>query len=335
MPEIPVAGTAVPAAPVAGTVPMPAAPPERTGAPAAGTRQPLAGPRGRLAGAVIGVVVVGRRSLAAAWRGRLLGLSAEAGFWQLLSLAPLLLALLGLLGYVQGILGADAVAEVQRVILDGARRVLVPSAVDDVVEPTVTAVLHTGRADFVSMGFLLSLWSGSSAMATFVNTITIAYGQRELRGAVQSRLLALLLYVCALVAGVVLLPLLAVGPSWLATLGRGTPAHRTIVSLVHLGYWPVVALLSVGLLSLLYHVALPQRRPWRAALPGAVLALVIWLVGSFVLRTYLTAVFARTHAFVGLAAPVAVLLFFYITALAVLFGAFLNAEAERYRDERR
>jgi membrane protein len=332
MPEIPVAGTAVPAAPVAGTVPVPAAPPERTGAPAARTRQPLAG---RLARAVIGVVVVGRRSLAAAWRGRLLGLSAEAGFWQLLSLAPLLLALLGLLGYVQGILGADAVAEVQRVILDGARRVLVPSAVDDVVEPTVTAVLHTGRADFVSLGFLLSLWSGSSAMATFVNTITIAYGQRELRGAVQSRLLALLLYVCALVAGVVLLPLLAVGPSWLATLGRGTPAHRTIVSLVHLGYWPVVALLSVGLLSLLYHVALPQRRPWRAALPGAVLALVIWLVGSFVLRTYLTAVFARTHAFVGLAAPVAVLLFFYITALAVLFGAFLNAEAERYRDERR
>ena len=64
-------------------------------------------------------------------------------------------------------------------------------------------MLTGGRPDVISIGFVLALWAGSSATATFVNTITIAYGMRDLRGPIRSRLLALWLFLGSVLIGVV------------------------------------------------------------------------------------------------------------------------------------
>jgi membrane protein len=180
----------------------------------------------------------------------------------------------------------------------------------------------------VSIGFIVSFWTGSSAMATFVNTITIAYGLRHHRGAVRSRIVALQLYFAFVAVGVVLLPLLILGPTLITDL---TPHHwRHVVHIVTLiGYWPVVALISLALLTSLYHLAIPVRTPWRRAVPGAVLGLTLWLVGSVLLRLWLTWAFRSAATYGPLSAPVAVLIFMYLTALAILLGAELNAEIDR------
>src|SRR3954452_118546 len=177
-----------------------------------------AGRRGRLA--TVGGLVAS--TLARAWRDRVLGLAAEAGFWQLLSLPSLLLALMGLLGYFSGALGPDTVHDVETAIVHGLKHVIVPSAVDTTVQPAVDRILRGGRADVVSIVFIVSFWTGSSAMATFVNTITIAYGLRHHRGAVRSRIVALQLYFAFVAVGVVLLPLLVLGPTLITDL---TPHH--------------------------------------------------------------------------------------------------------------
>src|SRR5829696_5908582 len=132
-----------------------------------------------------------RRTVAKAWDDRVLGLSAEAAFWQLLSLPPLFLALLGSLGYLSGLLGPDTVDEIEQRLLDFFSRAFTPSVVDQVIAPTVNQVLNEGRVAVISVGFAIALWAGSSATSTFVNTVTIAYGMRDQRGAVRSRLLAL------------------------------------------------------------------------------------------------------------------------------------------------
>ncbi|MEO6701381.1 MAG: YhjD/YihY/BrkB family envelope integrity protein, partial [Jatrophihabitantaceae bacterium] len=173
-----------------------------------------------------------------------------------------------------------------------------------------------------------ALWAGSSATATFVNTITIAYGMRDLRGAVRSRLLALGIYLGSIVVGVIVLPGLVLGPTELPKLfpvGARATADRVISS----AYWPVViVLLLIGLTSL-YHLAPPRRLPWRRGLPGALLALLIFLAGSAGLREYISFIVAHNHAYGTLAAPIAALLFFYLLALGVLLGAELNAEIEQ------
>jgi membrane protein len=273
-----------------------------------------------------------RRTLARAWRDRVLGLAAEAGFWQLLSLPPLLLAVLGTVGYFAGLTGHSAVDSIEHSILQAAGHFLTSSTVQKTVKPTIDAILRKGRPDVISIGFILSLWSGSSAMATYVNTITIAYGERHERGAVKSRLLALRLYMLQVLSGVILLPALILGPAYIdRLLGKHTtPWVHHAVTLV---YWPIAVGVALVILATLYHLSVPHRRRWRSALPGAVFALLIWSLGSWALRSYIKLVFAHTIAYGALAAPVAVLLFLYITALAVLLGAELNATLDLTREE--
>ena len=106
-------------------------------------------------------------------------------------------------------------------------------------------VLHGGRADVISIGFVLALWAGSSATATFVNTITIAYDMRDLRGPVHSRLLALWLFLGTVVLGVFILPMLVLGPDLLR---RAVPAsvRPTVSTLISLGYYPVLVLAAAA-----------------------------------------------------------------------------------------
>jgi membrane protein len=269
-----------------------------------------------------------RSTLARAWNDRILGLAAEAGFWQLLSLPSLILGVLGTIGYFSGHLSHSDISDLENAIVRGLKHVIVPSAVESTVRPALHRILVNGRADVVSIGFVLSLWTGSSAMATYVNTITIAYGLRHHRGAVASRFLALRLYVGFVLASIVLLPVLVLGPSKLQHLFparvRGTVHAVTVVA-----YWPAVVVLALALLATLYHRALPVKTPWRRALPGAVVAVLLWVVGSTLLRAWLVFAFRKTATYGPLSAPVAVLLFLYLTALAILFGAELNAEADR------
>jgi membrane protein len=268
------------------------------------------------------------RTIARAWNDRVLGLSAEAAFWQLLSMPSLLLAVLAALGYFSALAGSDTVDEVQQNLLNAFSRAFSAEVVDQLIAPVVQQVLREGRAGVVSVSFVLALWAGSSATATFVNTITIAYGMRDLRGAVRSRLLALGIYLGSIVVGVTVLPALVLGPTVLPKLFP-TNVRRTADQVITAAYWPaVIVLLLLGLTSL-YHLAPPRRLPWRRGLPGAILALVIFVAGSTGLREYITFIVAHNHAYGTLAAPIAALLFFYLLALGVLLGAELNAEIEQ------
>jgi membrane protein len=270
------------------------------------------------------------RTVSKAWNDRILGLSAEAAFWQLLSLPSLCLALLGSLGYFSRLLGPDRLTRVKTQLLNGFSHAFSPDVVRQLVEPTVNKILAAGRADVVSIGFILALWAGSSAVATFVNTITIAYGMRDLRGAVRSRLLALWLYLGSVVLGVVLLPALVLGPGIVSHLfpqSVRSEARRMITTL----YWPGTIVLLVLGLTTLYHLALPRRLPWRRGVPGAVLAMLIFIGGSALLRLYISFVTEHNTSYGTLATPIAALLFFYALAFGVLIGAEFNAALEEAR----
>jgi membrane protein len=204
--------------------------------------------------------------------------------------------------------------------------VLSRSTVDGTVRPIIHDVLGGGRADAASIGFLVSLWSGSRAMSTYMDAITIAYDLEGRRSWLTKRVLAYLLFAGAVFVGIVLLPLLVIGPQLLQQAVQDAPGGWA-ETLVSAAYWPVVALLSVSSIATLYHVATPVRTPWRRDLPGAVLALAIWVGGSVLLRFYLANV--PDSAYGSLGAPVAVLLWLYVTALAVLIGAEFNSAVSK------
>jgi membrane protein len=269
-----------------------------------------------------------RRTVVKGWHDRVLGLSAEAAFWQLLSLPSLFLALVATLGYVSSWFGLDTVDRTEQELESTLSRAFSPQVVDQVIHPMLHEVLHGGRADIISIGFVLALWAGSSATATFVNTITIAYGMRDLRGPVRSRLLALWLFLGSVLLGVVLLPLLVLGPTLLARIFPDS-IQSTASAIIHDGYYPVVVVLLLLGLTTLYHLAPPRRLRWHRGVPGALLALLVFLGGSVALRSYISFVLAHNHAYGTLAAPIAALLFFFVLALGVLLGAEFNAAIEQ------
>lgn len=268
-----------------------------------------------------------RQVMARTWKrifeDRILGLAAEAGFWALLSLPALLLALFGLLGYFNGVFGHANVVKIHDDVLRVAGDVLTKGTVDGTVGPLVNQILAKGHLEVVSIGFLISLWSGSTVMSDYVNVITVAYDMRGLRSALRSRVVALGLYLGAVVTGLVLLPLLALGPNVIISLLPGSVAKQGSL-IIHILYWPVVALGSIVALSTMYMLCLPVRVRWRRGVPGALVAMTAWLAGSSLVRAYLESSF-RDKSYGALAAPIATLLFFYVTALAVLIGAELNS----------
>ena len=253
-------------------------------------------------------------------RYRVTGLAGEAAFFAILSIPPLLFALAGAIGYVSEQFPAAEVAEVRQGIIDFTSRGLTDSAVQKIVVPTLDEVLQPGRFDVISVGFILSLWSGSRALNVFVDTITIMHGLGGHRGIVKTRALSFFLYILAIVTGVFALPLVVVGPS---LVGRILPESADFVTEF---YWPAVIVLSICFLATLYHVSVPVRTNWSFNLPGATFALAAWIFGSFMLRWVLTITAADSDSIFGpLAAPIAVLLWLYLLSIAVLIGAAVNA----------
>ncbi|MFI9296615.1 YihY/virulence factor BrkB family protein [Streptomyces gardneri] len=254
---------------------------------------------------------------------RILGLAAEAAFFTLLSLPPLLLGMIALLGYADDWTNTDTVASIEENILRAAGTVLSDRGVRDIAKPLLDDVTQGKRPELVSLGFAIALWSGSRAVNVFIDTITVMYGLDGHRGIVKTRLLAFLLYIVALIIGAVVLPLAVVGPDRVVEL---VPWGTEVVAVL---YWPAVILLSIAFLTTLYHVSVPVRSPWIEDIPGALVALGMWVLGSFLLRIYLTSQVEGPTIYGSLAAPIAVLLWIGISAFAVLVGAAVNAAIDR------
>ncbi|MFJ1968696.1 YihY/virulence factor BrkB family protein [Streptomyces sp. NPDC087903] len=254
---------------------------------------------------------------------RILGLAAEAAFFTLLSVPPLLLSMIGLLGYVDDWTGADSIASLESNLLEASRTVLSDKGVAEIAQPILHDVMKGGRPDVISIGFLFALWSGSRAVNVFIDTITVMYGLDGVRGIVKTRLMAFLLFIVALLIGSVALPLMVAGPDAVVNV---VPWSTTVVQVL---YWPVVIVLSIAFLTTLYHVSVPVRSPWIEDVPGALVALAMWVLGSFLLRIYLTSTVEGPTIYGSLAAPVAVLLWIGVSAFAVLVGAAVNAAIDR------
>ena len=258
---------------------------------------------------------------------RVPGLAAEIAFYLLLSLPPLLLLGLGTVGFIgQAQPGfADDAADQ---LLGLAGTVLTPETVT-ILQPVVEALLSEGRADIASLGVLLTIYSASRALRVVVVALTIAYDLEEERPGWKQRLVGLGLTVAGVALGVLAVPLLVLGPGLGRVIGDTLGMNPLMEQLWQVVYWPAAAAIAAGLVTSLYHFAAPWSTPWRRDLPGAVLAMIVWLLGSAGLRVYVANTSIDDAVFAPLAGPLVLLLWMYVSAFAVLLGAELNAEIEK------
>lgn len=254
---------------------------------------------------------------------------AEVAFFSVLSLPTTLLAILGGIGYVAGALGADTTERIRARILDVAGIFLTQNIINDILQPAVDSLLNEGRADIISVGLLLTLWSASRATNVLMSAVRMAHDLKETRRAWFRRLIAIGVTIVAMLAAILVLPLLIAGPRLGAAIGGPFGLAGVFREAWRILYWPVATLVGVALLTTFYRVSLPAKTFWVESLPGSAAAVVIWLGAGAGLRFYASAILGSGSPYAPLAAPVVLLLWLYVTSMAVIFGAEVNANSDK------
>jgi membrane protein len=263
---------------------------------------------------------IAKRTLAKSWDDSIFAESAQAAFWCALSLPPLLLGMLGSLAYVAPLFGPETLAVIQEQLINTASHFFSQNVVSEIIEPTIRDIIRGARGEVVSIGFVISLWAGSSAVSAFVDSITEAHDQTPLRHPVRQRFFALGLYVVMLVMAIATAPLVALGP-----LKIGEHIPESVDNILSFGYYPALILALIVSVTFLYRVSLPKPLPSHRLVLGALLATVVFLITTVGLRIYLTYITSTGYTYGALATPIAFLLFAFFLGFAIMIGAELNA----------
>jgi len=182
----------------------------------------------------------------------------------------------------------------------------------------------------VLVGALLALWSTTSTMTSYMTALDIAYGRTDGRSFVRKRLTALLMVVCIGAAFLLVAVLLILGPTIEKHLRSSLGLGSLVTWVWWVGQWPVLVVgLLVAFATLLYLAPDVEQPSWRLLAPGSVVAVAIWLAASGAFAFYTSRFGSYNKVWGSFAAVIVMLTWLWITALALLFGAELDAELER------
>jgi membrane protein len=180
------------------------------------------------------------------------------------------------------------------------------------------------------VGVVLALWSTTSAMNAYMVGINIAYGHNDRRSFVKKRLVALVMVACIGAAFLLVAALLIFGPSIEHWVGNAIGASSFLGWVWWVAEWPVLLVgLAAAFATLLYLGPDEDDLRWRFLTPGTVVAVLIWLATSGAFAFYTSSFSSYNKTWGSLAAVIVMLTWLWLTALALLFGAELNAEVER------
>ena len=247
-------------------------------------------------------------------------LAAQQAYYFFFALFPALLALISIASFfpIENLIG-----EIQTML---GR--IAPKDVIDIVTEQIVKIGQSNAGGILTFAFLFTLWSSSSAVVALCSTLNTAYDITEGRAWWRVRLTAL-----ALTVGLALFILIAM------TLVIAGPAiAEKIATVLHMGgaftwtwnilQWPVVFALVVTAVALVYYFAPDAEQEWIWITPGSVLATILWVIASLAFRFYITNFASYNETYGAIGGVMVLLLWFYVSGIALLIGAELNAEIE-------
>ena len=211
---------------------------------------------------------------------------------------------------------------------------IVPGQASSLLETSLrNATQHKGTGVAVlTIGVLLAIWSVTGAMQNVMWAVNIAYGIDETRGFVKRRVTAAAMVVFGLLGFALAFGVLVLGPHLSTWIGDAVHARSATKTIWYIAEWP---LLILGLLftyaGLMYLAPNVRRRRWRFFSFGSVLAIIAWLVASAAFSYYVSKFGSYNKTWGALAAVVVMLTWLWLSAVALLFGAEVNAETDRAR----
>lgn len=270
-----------------------------------------------------------RRTLRSIVRDRITITAAGVALYWFLSIFPLLFAAIGLLDVI------DASPSTARVINDAIRQALPGDAALILTQAVSSAQSRADAGGITALlvGIALALWSASSGMSATQVGLDVAYAVPEDRTFLKKRLMGLVLIVAAFVLGGIGAACLVFGEPLSAFVQDHLPLGRNFRWVWGVARC-VITLVAVTLLFAVFYSIGPNRKPpsWRWLSPGGMVATGLWLIASLGFSLYVSGfggAYADTYG--ALAGVVVLILWLYLSAVAILMGAELNGELERER----
>jgi membrane protein len=270
----------------------------------------------------------GKRTVSAFRDDNITDWAAALTYYAVLSIFPAMIALLSILGLV-----VDR-ETITRVVTDTVSQLGPESAVDTFAEPIESIATDQGTAGvMLIVGLGAALWTASGYVGAFMRASNSIYGREEGRPFWLLRPLQILVtLVLVLLAAMVVLALIVSGPVADA-IGSAVGLGDTAVTVWQFAKWPVLLVVVMFMLAVLYWSS-PNAKPagFRWISPGSVLAVLLWVVASVGFAFYVANFGSYNKTYGALGGVVVFLVWMWITNIAVLLGAEVNAETERARE---
>jgi membrane protein len=214
---------------------------------------------------------------------------------------------------------------------------VVPAEAVGLLQDSLTRMTENdnGGLVMVVLGFLLALWTTTGAMTGLMRGLNIAYDRKETRNFFRQRITALGMLVCMLFAFALSFGLLVLGPVVADWIGDAVGLEQVFGWIWWTLQWPILVFgLLLAFAAILYLGPNVDHPRWHFITAGSVFAVVIWLVASGLFAVYVSMFASYNKAWGSLAAVIIMLTWLWLSALALLVGAEINAEAERSRELR-
>jgi membrane protein len=270
----------------------------------------------------------GKRTVTEFMEDNLTDWAAALTYYGLLALFPALIALIGVIGLV-----TDP-AEASAAITDVVTQIGPSSAADTFSAPIESITSNEGTAGIMAIvGFAVALWSASGYVGAFMRASNVIYETPEGRPIWKLRPLQLLItLVIVILAAVTLVALIVSGPLAEA-IGSAVGLSDAAVTAYQIAKWPILIALVLTIFSVLYYASPNVKiRGFRWVTPGSLLALVVWIIASAGFAFYVANFGSYDKTYGTLGGVVALLVWMWITNIAILFGHQLNAERERSQE---
>ena len=252
--------------------------------------------------------------------------AAALTYYAVLSIFPALIVLVSILG-----LAGDSATQS---VLDNINQ-LGPGPAQDIVSGAIREIAGnqgTAGVAFV-IGLVAALWSASGYVGAFSRAANAIYEIDEGRPFWKLRPLQIVMtLVLLLLVAVSSIAVVVSGPL-AEQVGKLFGIQGTAVTVWNLAKWPVIVLVVITMVAILYYGAPNVRHPgFRWITPGGVLAVVVWIAASIGFAFYVANFGSYNKTYGSLAGAIVFLIWLWISNVAILLGAELNAELERGRE---
>jgi membrane protein len=270
---------------------------------------------------------VARRTMREFSKDQCTDLAAALTYYAVLALFPALIALLSILGLVGQ--GPKIVSSMLDIMSTSGL-----AGVAKTLGPTLKQLTNTPGAGLaLIIGLATALWSASGYVGSFGRAMNRIYEIREGRPVWKLRPVMLLVtLVSVILVAIVALGLVVSGPI-AQKVGDAVGLGSTAVMVWNIAKWPVMLAIVVFIVALLYYATPNIKQPkFRWLSIGAIVAILVWVIASALFGFYVSNFSSYNKTYGSLAGVIVFLLWLWLTNIALLFGAELDAELERGRE---